>query len=41
MHYSVARQTAAEIIYNRANATKENMNLISWKACPTTIKKIN
>ncbi|MEG2251111.1 MAG: virulence RhuM family protein [Bacilli bacterium] len=31
MHYAVTKQTAAEIIYNRANSEKENMNLTSWR----------
>lgn len=31
MHYAVSHQTAAEIIYNRANSEKENMGLTSWK----------
>lgn len=35
MHYAVSKQTAAEIIYNRADSTKENMNLTSWKNSPT------
>ena len=34
MHYAVSHQTAAEIIYNRANANKKNMGLISWKNSP-------
>ncbi len=34
MHYAVSHQTAAEIIYNRANAEKENMGLTNWKDCP-------
>lgn len=34
MHYAVTNQTAAEIIYNRADAEKENMNLTSWKNSP-------
>ncbi len=34
MHYAVSRQTAAEIIYNRANADKEYMGLTSWKNSP-------
>ena len=29
MHYAVSKQTAAEIIYNRADAEKENMGLTS------------
>lgn len=31
MHFAVSHQTAAEIIYNRANAKKEHMGLTSWK----------
>lgn len=34
MHYSITHQTAAEIIYNRADSEKENMNLTSWKNSP-------
>ncbi len=34
MHYAVSKQTAAEIIYDRANAEKENMGLTSWKNSP-------
>ena len=34
MHYAVSKQTAAEIIYNRANAEKEYMGLTSWKNSP-------
>ena len=34
MHYAVTHQTAAEIIYNRADHTKEHMNLTSWKNSP-------
>ena len=34
MHYAVTHQTAAEIIYERADHTKENMNLTSWKNSP-------
>ena len=34
MHYAVTHQTAAEIIYNRANHTKEHMNLTNWKNSP-------
>lgn len=35
MHFAVSHQTAAEIIYNRADSTKENMNLTSWKNSPS------
>ena len=34
MHYAISNQTAAEIIYNRADAEKEHMNLTSWKNSP-------
>ncbi len=34
MHYAVSHQTAAEIIYNRANSDKEYMGLTSWENSP-------
>ena len=34
IHYAVTHQTAAEIVYNRADHTKEHMNLTSWKHSP-------
>ncbi len=34
MHYAITHQTAAEIIYNRADHTKQNMNLSTWKKSP-------
>lgn len=34
MHYAISGQTAAEVIYNRANHTKENMGLTSWDGSP-------
>ena len=34
MHYAVSKKTAAEIIYNRANAKKDHMGLTSWKNSP-------
>ena len=34
MHYAVTHQTAAEIVYNRADHTKNHMNLTSWKHSP-------
>ena len=34
MHYAVTHQTAAEIVYNRADHTKEHMNLTNWKNSP-------
>ena len=34
LHYSVHGQTASEVIYNRADAQKENMGLTSWDGAP-------
>jgi len=34
MHWAIHKNTAAEIIYNRANADKKNMGLTSWKNSP-------
>ena len=34
LHYAISNQTAAEIIYSRANSEKENMGLTSWKNAP-------
>ena len=34
MHYAVSHQTAAEIIYNRANSEKEHMGLTTWRNSP-------
>lgn len=34
LHYSVHGQTAAEVIYNRANAEKEHMGLTTWDGSP-------
>ena len=34
MHYAISGHTAAELIYTRANANKENMGLINWKNSP-------
>lgn len=34
MHYAVSHQTAAEIIYNRADSKKDYMGLTSWKNSP-------
>ena len=34
LHYSVHGQTAAELIYTRANSTKEHMGLTSWDESP-------
>lgn len=33
-HYAITGQTAAEIIYNKADRTKENMGLTTWKNSP-------
>jgi hypothetical protein len=34
LHWAIHGQTAAEVIYLRANAEKENMGLTSWKDAP-------
>jgi hypothetical protein len=34
LHYSVRGQTAAEVIYHRADAAKGNMGLTSWDGAP-------
>jgi len=34
MHYAVTHQTAAEIVYNRANAELPYMGLMTWKNAP-------
>lgn len=34
MHWAVTHQTAAEIIFDRADADKPNMGLTSWKNAP-------
>ena len=36
LHYAVSGNTAAEIIYNRANHEKENMGLTSWEGAPNS-----
>ena len=33
-HYAIAGQTAAEIIYSKADHTQEHMGLTTWKAAP-------
>ena len=35
MHYAVHGNTAAEVIYNRANATKTQMGLTTWQNAPS------
>ena len=35
-HYAITGNTAAEIIYQKADHTKENMGLTTWKNYPTT-----
>ena len=40
MHYAVHRHTAAELIYERADAEKPHMGLHTWKDAPNgKIKK--
>ena len=33
-HYAITGQTGAEIVYSRADHTKENMGLSTWKNAP-------
>lgn len=33
-HYAITKHTAAEIVYNNADHTKENMGLVTWKNAP-------
>lgn len=33
-HYALTGQTAAEIVYSRADKNAENMGLTTWKSCP-------
>lgn len=35
LHYAITKHTAAEIIYDRANSTKPNMGLTTWKNAPS------
>ena len=34
LHYAVTHHTAAEIVYERADSTKPNMGLTTWKNAP-------
>ncbi len=34
LHWAITGQTAAEIVYTRANSTKLNMGLMTWKNAP-------
>ena len=34
LHFAISGHTAAELIYSRANSTKNNMGLTSWKNSP-------
>lgn len=36
LHYAVSGNTAAEIIYNRADSSKEHMGLTSWEGAPNS-----
>ena len=36
LHYAVSGNTAAEIIYNRADYNKENMGLKTWEGAPNS-----
>ena len=33
-HYAITKHTAAEIVYNSADHTKDNMGLTTWKNAP-------
>ena len=35
LHWAIAGETAAEIIYHRVDSSKENMGLTSWKNAPS------
>ena len=35
LHWAISKQTAAEIIYSRADSKKPNMGLTSWKNAPS------
>ena len=42
MHWAITKQTAAELIYNRADSKKINMGLTTWKNAPHgKIRKID
>ncbi len=34
LHWAITKQTAAEIVHSRADSTKQNMGLTSWKYAP-------
>lgn len=34
LHWAISKQTAAEIVYSRADSEKQNMGLTSWKNAP-------
>ena len=34
LHFAISGHTAAELIFSRANSTKDNMGLTSWKNSP-------
>ena len=36
LHYAISGNTAAEIIYNRADHKKENMGLTTWEGAPSS-----
>lgn len=35
LHWAIHGHTAAEVVYNRADATKENMGLTTWRDAPS------
>lgn len=34
LHFAISGHTAAELIYSRADSTKEHMGLTNWRVCP-------
>jgi hypothetical protein len=34
LHWAIHGQTAAEVVYHRADASKEHMGLTAWKDAP-------
>ena len=36
MHYAIHGETVAEVVYHRADASKENMGLTSWEGSPVS-----
>ena len=41
LHWAISKQTAAEIVYSRADSEKQNMGLTSWKNAPDGQIRVN